>query len=369
MKRFGQFKKARRVSFLRPLSELIIRPSFSPAEFQKNSQNQRYIVSYDPSSLFSYGFINPKGSTLSWGVVFRTVLMCGAGTLVSQFNCNPGDDYTFCFPIMVSAEGLIFASLVSFLLGLFASTTFTRWWSTREKLGSIMNNITALNILLSNFAPTDDESQASVKTITRWMNLAHSLVYKQANNDTDFSDLLDSGLANKAEVERFIECKNLSLPPIVYGWVTRTLHPMFSKMSPVAAISNCLAAVSGSLNAAQEVNALLKTQMPYAYLHLLAVATKIHLAFIVFYAGGIISQGITGHLWTRIVLGYTVIIANNIIYEGLLRIHAMLVNPLGDDDGDFPTHLYVADTIALGSALDAKPPVEANKIEVVISQE
>ena len=36
--------------------------------------------------------------------------------------------------IMVPTEGLIFASLVAFLLGMFASSTFTRWWSCREKL-------------------------------------------------------------------------------------------------------------------------------------------------------------------------------------------------------------------------------------------
>ena len=96
------------------------------------------------------------------------------------------------------------------------------------------------------------------------------------------------------------------------------------------------------------------------YLHLLTLITKIHLAFICFYAGGIIAEGITStfchsssssfifffifflsssfifflssfnllfifqnklthnlnleFLWTRIMFGYVVIIANNVIY-------------------------------------------------------
>jgi hypothetical protein len=71
------------------------------------------------------------------------------------------------------------------------------------------------------------------------------------------------------------------------------------------------------------------------YLHLLALTTKIHLAFIIFYGGGIIADGLASmyflivtflfvclffylffkeEWWTRIALGYTVIITNNIIY-------------------------------------------------------
>lgn len=64
------------------------------------------------------------------------------------------------------------------------------------------------------------------------------------------------------------------------------------------------------------------------------------------------------HLWTRIFLGYTIIITNNIIYgmlifllsllwivlkyfsEGLLRVHEMLYNPLGDGIFAFSSFLF-----------------------------
>jgi predicted membrane chloride channel (bestrophin family) len=359
MKRFGQstLKKARRLhpTHLHNLGSA----AFHPAEFNKDT---KHIISYDPHNLFNYGFVNPKGSVLNPGMVLRTVFMCVIGTIASLFRCaDVPTSYSFCFPVIISTEGLIFASLVAFLLGLFISTTFSRWWTTREKLGTIMNNTTTLTMMLINFAPKDPEIQAAAKTLLRWMHLAHSMVYKHANDDVDYNDLVEAKVATQAEADRLTESKGHNLPAIVYGWCFAILPPLISTgkvVAPLGAVTVVLACITGSFNASQELHALLSTQMPYAYLHLLTVTTKVHLAFVVFYAGGVIAGGISGHLWTRIIFGYTIIITNNIIYEGLLRIHAMLVNPLGDDDGDFPTHLYVSNTLALCNALQAPPPKE-----------
>jgi len=355
---FDHIKKARRLSVV-PLTELkISKADFSPAEFHRDLKNNKHILRYDPSSLFSHGFINPKGSTLNWALAFRTLVMCGVGTFASQYTCVKGQQYSFCFPIIVSSEGLIFASLVSFLLGLFISTTFSRWWAVREKLGNIMNSVSYMTILLKNFSPADEAAQVACRKLTRWMHLGHALIYKQANDDEDLSDLVTATLATPAEVDALNEFKHLSQPPIVYGWAMTLLQPLSLKMAPAATSAQALACLQASLNASQEISALLKTQMPYMYLHLLALTTKIHLALVVFYSGGMIAQGISDHLWTRIFLGYTIIITNNIIYEGLLRVHEMLYNPLGDDNADFPTHLYLTHTIALGSALNVPPPHE-----------
>lgn len=351
---FGySLKKARRLSRAHDIPLNFTRRAFSShAEFHVDKK----VISYNPARLFSYGFINPKGSTLNWGVVFRTLIMCGVGTLASQYTCPKEQTYSFCFPIIVPGEGLIFASLVSFLLGLFISTTFSRWWAVREKLGIIMNNISSLNILLNSFAPHDSESEKTVKKIIRWMHLSHALIYKEANDDYDMSDLKETKLIHDSEATVLSECKGLNHPPIVYGWVMHSVQPLLMKMTPAPAAASIIGCIHGSINAAQEISAYLKTQMPYMYLHLLALTTKIHLALIIFYSGGMISQGITDSLWTRIFLGYTIIITNNIIYEGLLRVHEMLYNPLGDDHADFPTSLYIADTMALGNALDVSPP-------------
>lgn len=290
--------------------------------------------------------------------------MCGVATIASQFRCTTvPNGYSFCFPVLSDTQGLIFASLVAFLLGMFVTTTFTRWWSCREKLGVIMNSTSLMAMAVNNYLPTDHHSQEIGKKLLRWMHLAHCLVYKQANEDYTFADLVEAEVATDEEVERLRSIIGVNLPGVVYGWCMHAVKTLIMdhKLSPVTIVNSSVAYIQNSFTAAQELIAFINTQIPYAYLHLLTLTTKVHLAFIVFYGGGIISGGLEAEEWTRVLFGYVIIITNNFIYEGLLHIHAMLSNPLGDDDGDFPTHLYVSNTISLCSAFETAPPVSAPK--------
>lgn len=328
----------------------VLKTDFNTAEF-----SEKHILKYQPDKLFSHGFINPRGSVLTVGMCVRTLIMLGAGTFaaVPKFSCDPAAKklaWSFCFPILTGAEGLIFASLVAFLLGLFISTTFSRWWSSREKLSAIMNHTSLETILLTNFVAADEPSQAASNTIIRWMHLAHSLVYKHANRDTDYSTL-PADLVTKEEVEKLLTYGN---PPVmVYGWCMKAVKDLImqNKIGHTTIFAPTVNSILCCINAAQELFSFLDTQMPYAYLHLLSIVTKIHLVFVIFYAGGIISAGIQMENWSRIIFGYTVIAANNVIYEGLLHIHSMLSNPLGNDTGDFPKHVYLSNTRALCNSL------------------
>lgn len=350
-------KKARKLSLVQHLH-----PSFKLGKLKPANFDQNHVVNYNPKYLFFFGFVNPRGSTFSWWSLMRTVIMCGVATFVSQFRCTATpNNYSFCFPVLSDSQGLIFASLVAFLLGMFVTTTFTRWWSCREKLGIVMNNTSLMAMAVTNYVPTDVASQQTGKNLLRWMHLAHCLIYKQINEDYTFEDLVAAEIMTNEEVEVLRGLIGISLHGVVYGWCMQAAKALIidSKLNPASIVTSTLNYVTNCFTAAQELSAFVNTQMPYAYLHLLTLTTKVHLAFIVFYGGGIISAGINDELWPRILFGYIVIIANNFIYEGLLRIHAMLYNPLGDDSGDFPTHLYISNTISLCSSFEQPPPVSA----------
>jgi len=310
---------------------------------------------YNSEKLFAYGFIHPKGSVFSYWMILRSIVMCAVGTFVAlpSFRCGtPPQNFSFCFPVLSISEGLLFAGLVAFLLGVSNSITFSRWWSMRERLGVIMNNTAYETMLLSNFVVHEEAAQTSAKTIIRWLNLAHCLVYKQATKSDDFSDLLDTKLATPDEIEKLQTYSNL--PVMVYGWCMQAIKDLISqnKVAPTVA-SSTISCIASCFTATQELLAFIETQLPYAYLHMLAVITKIHLTFVVFYGGGMISDGIFNGLWTRILLGYVTIIANNVIYEGLLHIHSTLSNPLENASNDFPNQSYISSTLALCNSLQA----------------
>jgi hypothetical protein len=73
------------------------------------------------------------------------------------------------------------------------------------------------------------ENSTYIFLFCRWMHLAHALVYKQANDDYDFSDLIATKLITHAEAARLAEFTDLSLTPIVYGWVLTCMTPSKKK--------------------------------------------------------------------------------------------------------------------------------------------
>lgn len=60
------------------------------------------------------------------------------------------------------------------------------------------------------------------------MHLGHALIYKEANDDEDLSDLKDTKLITGTEAAVLVNFKNLSQPPIVYGWVMKSMFVIFS---------------------------------------------------------------------------------------------------------------------------------------------
>jgi len=337
---------------------------FSALEFHGTQLNR-----YSTRNLFLVGFLNPRGSVLKWTLILRTTLLCAIALFIMFYPCPtiPASQtlkWRFCFPVLNSGEGLIFASLVSFLLGLFQSTTFARWWSTREKLGNVMNHICYTSIALTRCVPGDPgivNSAANLREkVIRWLNLTHAMIYKHANQEVDLADLTGSNHLTNEEAEILMSAPNL--PGATFDWAMGGLRELSIKnaITPPTVYPHMLASMSTIFMSLNEIAAFLETQLPYSYLHLLTLITKIHLAFVVFYSSGIIAGGYATESWARILFGFALIIFNNIIYEGLLAIHDMLVNPLGNDEGDFPSGLYKAKTEAFTKQVQhgARPSVE-----------
>eukprot|EP00026_Physarum_polycephalum_P010112 Phypoly_transcript_10263.p1 GENE.Phypoly_transcript_10263~~Phypoly_transcript_10263.p1 ORF type:complete len:351 (+),score=46.45 Phypoly_transcript_10263:239-1291(+) len=332
---------------------------FKPVLHGADEQGYSHIVSYNTQSLFNFGFINPAGSVLTWSMAFRALVMCGAATFVSQFRCTGKPHWEFCFPVLANAEGLIFATLVTFLLGTFVTLIFSRWQSIRGGIGTQMTGVLTMNMILEFASP---EFQPQKDKIIRWMTLGHKLIYKYATDDFNYQVLIDKGLMTPAENERLLEFRSVYQPAIVFGWVMHTMQPLVRSMPSRAAQQTALACVSNCFTASEEISAFIKTQLSYPYVHLITFITKVHLVLVMIYGGGVVTEGITMHLWNRIALGYIIIITNNIIYEGLLQIYEKLHNPLGHDEVDFPNHMLSNGPMNIGKSYKAIPPPAPEEI-------
>ena len=111
------------------------------------------IIRYNPGKLFSWGFIfNLHGSVLGAPEIYvQFFVLAILSTLYALNMCADDCSHAFvsalptkgtescsdyCFSPIGSTNGLVFGSLVAFLLGLFNSLTFSRWWDMRVKLGN-----------------------------------------------------------------------------------------------------------------------------------------------------------------------------------------------------------------------------------------
>jgi len=305
----------------------------------------RRVTSYSASSVFFLGWILPFHSVWNWQILLRTLLMCALATLFGHLSCiGPkavDAQWEFCFPVLSSTDGLVFSSVVSFLLGMFQTLTFNRWWSAREKIGAVIFKSTDFAMqFLSYLKPTPENDHVRV-SIVRYLNLAHVLVYKQVNNDHSLGDVIQRKLITPAEAEILSHSPNK--PFAVYSWISRIISECITSNPPkipAAALSVLHGSLSSLVQGTSDLIMFITTQIPYSYVHLLTLITKIHLIFVMFYSAGILQTGINSHSWARIIFAYALIFANQIIYEGLLQIHDVLVNPCGEDIHDFPKRVY-----------------------------
>eukprot|EP00276_Gloeochaete_wittrockiana_P011412 CAMPEP_0184650660 /NCGR_PEP_ID=MMETSP0308-20130426/8228_1 /TAXON_ID=38269 /ORGANISM="Gloeochaete witrockiana, Strain SAG 46.84" /LENGTH=459 /DNA_ID=CAMNT_0027084361 /DNA_START=615 /DNA_END=1994 /DNA_ORIENTATION=+ len=197
--------------------------------------------------------------------------------------------------------------------------------------------------------PSEAQAHRVRNEIVRYLNLAHSLVYKQAisltHDDEGVEDLINQGLLTIPEWEVLQHLPNKF--NIVYLWVASMIREsakkgmVYNQVHMVPLMHGNITVMRG---AAADVFMYLNTQVPYGYTHVMVVLTRLHLFFITIHSGALIGKAISEKAVVMTILSYIFLIANSMIYEGLLRICKELDNPFGDDRNDFPKTTYQEST-------------------------
>ena len=270
-----------------------------------------------------------------------------------------------------------------FLLGPYVALCIARWWQMRvEYLGGMWGAIADLNIYAATWfnsgSPADSEAR---ELVLRYSLAAHTLLYKDARGHTSLSDMEDKGLLlpHEAAILKPLPSKS----QMVFAWLvdfwSRALRddrgglatspiPHGAMQAP-AVIKRCLdgrGAAGGAL-------ALVFTQIPFPYVHLLSMLVHVACAI-----NAIVQGAKTGWLLSAptcvgnaslpenhvpryeavdgcppafrvhhvaasvmLVLGLLIsIMVYAAIYHGLLSVGTMLSNPLGSHFIDFPGSFY-----------------------------
>eukprot|EP00741_Cyanophora_paradoxa_P020650 tig00021281_g19931.t1 len=388
------------------------------------------ITRYNLNWLFTWAFLQIwTGTVFNARIIVQVLLSCGIATIFGYFRCDPAKsdwtkfdksgptvaqaDWQICIPL-ANGEALLLSSVVAFLIGMFVSLVFSRWWQNRQLLQGIIGRTGNFTLQVATYIVGDDDATRRARyNIIRYANLAHVLVYKQAGLEADLNpDQLDahydlSSMPARPDPARLLGCAPdcLALPSLasdagdgpqdlvngqlqlmspeewkilkplpnkwqmVYSWVAclvRDCAATGRMVFPSTMLPNFQIDLTTMRGSAGDIFMVLHTQVPYAYVHLLTIIVKMHLVFITLYASTVLGVGFQQKQGERIIMGYLILFFNMLIYEGLLSIADELDNPFGGDYGDFPKGNYIKNLLAVTkSQLDiiGKPPPAVTELQ------
>eukprot|EP00276_Gloeochaete_wittrockiana_P013170 CAMPEP_0184371004 /NCGR_PEP_ID=MMETSP1089-20130417/163153_1 /TAXON_ID=38269 ORGANISM="Gloeochaete wittrockiana, Strain SAG46.84" /NCGR_SAMPLE_ID=MMETSP1089 /ASSEMBLY_ACC=CAM_ASM_000445 /LENGTH=322 /DNA_ID=CAMNT_0026713703 /DNA_START=59 /DNA_END=1027 /DNA_ORIENTATION=+ len=230
------------------------------------------------------------------------------------------------------------------------------------------NNLTVK--LVSFIVGEDDTADAIRRTIVRYLCLAHAMIYKQAaqlqfhhksvrglvkrllpsslkakiyrpREKLDlihqYRDLFDQNLITTDEWDALAKVPGKF--QVVYSWILQIITECARSdrlMFPATTLPNLQEDLTVLRGSAADIFMIIGTQIPFAYVHLLTLLTRLHIVFVTLYCSSLLAQGFQNRAIERLLLGYFVLAVNYAIYNGLLNLHDELVNPFGNDPHDFP---------------------------------
>eukprot|EP00439_Symbiodinium_sp_Y106_P028638 s2697_g3.t1 len=233
-----------------------------------------------------------------------------------------------------------------FLLGFFLAACINRWWAMRNDcIGRLWGAINDLTLLLTSYFPSDSPEDTLVRErMLRWAVLSHELMYKQAMQDEDLSDLLQCGLLEEEESKVLAPLP--SKGQVVWAWATSYIAHLAH--GPVDQGGSCLpfpvttmpelqrlcCAARGGLGATL---AYVDTQVPLRYMHGLYIVVAMHNVLQGITSVVVIARALSRQTYVTAAVEVICVLFFPVVFAGLLHLGAGMLNPLRScRDTDFP---------------------------------
>jgi hypothetical protein len=132
----------------------------------------------------------------------------------------------------VGWHNLTLLKLTGFVTVIFTVQIITRWWAVRVLLQGVFGKansiVTTLAATLSVNAhkhsqEVSAEASLAQEQITRYLNLAHCLLYKVCVVDRDLQDLQRDDCATQEELDCLLQLQEFH-PNDVYSWIAILIH-------------------------------------------------------------------------------------------------------------------------------------------------
>eukprot|EP01025_Chloroclados_australasicus_P052023 TRINITY_DN6056_c2_g1_i2.p1 TRINITY_DN6056_c2_g1~~TRINITY_DN6056_c2_g1_i2.p1 ORF type:complete len:752 (-),score=53.24 TRINITY_DN6056_c2_g1_i2:277-2532(-) len=331
--------------------------------------NPARVLKYRPSSLHHYGWFplfslqNIQATVFSDPFLhFQTGILIAIMLAIHLTGLGLQEEVLRGFVDMFSSSylGSIWhgSMIITFLLGLFMSEVYRRWWNIRTMYATLSSTTIDLCEMITNLIRNPKGNVAESRLINRartelirYLNLGHMMVittaasqgrqfhrypiqrkiknffkrrtvtaWKQETKNLSYRQLNNAGLVNWDEWELMGKCEGQGVPRYltVYHWTQQLIHkvkqrgwlwnsqmlpPMVNKLSTI-------------VESGQGIFTFINSQLPYPYVHLVSFATHLYLVLMAVYMGALLKVGLTSdkvivRLTTAITASQQVVLMEN----------------------------------------------------------
>jgi hypothetical protein len=316
------------------------------------------ILHYDSGRLVNLGVFDTLTGTvlLSYGLWMKMgclSIIFTIGALVTEYILKPEKiDRDSLQNMLTGLEALL-----AFFAGLYVQQVLDRWWCIRsEGIGGVCNAVTDLSLTIAGLTHGMSKPERNLRSIiVRYGLLAHALIYARAQEKTTdrgspeeeqaWADLRERGLVTMDEMKILRPLKRQS--EAVWGWIISYLHKSIEdKTLPEDRLEHFTEICREGRAASSLVSLHLECQLPLPYVHLIALVINLYQVVLALAMGIICAASFDQDDDQRLILSVIVFVLYCVIYQGILETADKMVNPLGEDDIDFPQlfiHLNMQD--------------------------
>lgn len=284
-------------------------------------------------SMFSKGTV----FTMDWNVAKALLVTLVMALISAVLSSTVGIGDT------VSVESLATQvnQFVPFVLGMYVSLALARWWALRvQALGKLFQALSDISMVMGTALP--QHKWAPVHDQMVKLGLASiQLVSLAAKDEADLSILKQQELLSDEEVATLQKVPLFQRSVAVWTWICRLCEfALMEGAQPIPKImlvqSKCCVAREGI----QTIHTYLCTQLPFAYVHLLAWLVNVQNVVVAVKGGIVIEEAFRDGRWNKAIQEVVMILLVCLLYQGLLSISYVVQDPFGEDLGDFPISSY-----------------------------
>jgi len=232
---------------------------------------------------------------------------------------------------------------IPFILGLYISLCLARWWTLRvEGLGAVLDATLNLALLMSGMFPGAEWCELHDQVL-KWGLASVSLIVNSCREIDNIDSLGPKGdnLVTEEEMMIIKEIPFRSRPTVMWCWILMLLAKICGDMQlPPGKYRDIAMECVSARNGISLIWTYLRTQLPFAYVHLVTFLVNLNNLVVSVKCGMVLSMAVKTESWSQCVNQVLFLFIVPPLYQGLLGISHVIHDPFGEDLLDFPVMAF-----------------------------